>query len=187
MRFGIPGGAYLIHGTNKPVGVGMQITHGCIRLYPEDIEYLFGEVPLGMEVRIVNQRIKTGWIDGALYLEVHHPLDAVGPEGCRGSYRAHARDRRRHRAAPRHHRLGYRGARIRRGQRAPRCASRSTAGFAPGSCRPEQALTDSGQKKRRGMHRGVQAHRRRSNYFETDFLNMRSIFSLICSIACEFC
>jgi L,D-transpeptidase ErfK/SrfK len=55
----------------------MQITHGCIRLYPEDIEYLFGEVPLGMSVRIVNQRIKTGWVDGALYLEVHHPLDGV--------------------------------------------------------------------------------------------------------------
>jgi L,D-transpeptidase ErfK/SrfK len=79
MRLGIPGGAYLIHGTNKPVGVGMQITHGCIRLYPEDIEYLFGEVPVGMSVRIVNQRIKTGWVDGALYLEVHRPLDGVDP------------------------------------------------------------------------------------------------------------
>ena len=80
MRLGIPGGAYLIHGTNLPVGVGMQITHGCIRLYPEDIEKLFKEVPVGMRVRIVNQRIKTGWVDGALYLEVHHPLDAVDPK-----------------------------------------------------------------------------------------------------------
>jgi L,D-transpeptidase ErfK/SrfK len=79
MRLGIPGGAYLIHGTNNPVGVGMQITHGCIRLYPEDIESLFKEVPVGMTVRIVNQRVKTGWVDGALYLEVHHPLDAVNP------------------------------------------------------------------------------------------------------------
>jgi L,D-transpeptidase ErfK/SrfK len=78
MRLGIPGGAYLIHGTNKPVGVGMQITHGCIRLYPEDIEVLFNEVPVGMAVRIINQRIKTGWgPDGAMYLEVHHPLDGV--------------------------------------------------------------------------------------------------------------
>jgi L,D-transpeptidase ErfK/SrfK len=77
MRLGIPGGAYLIHGTNNPVGVGMQITHGCIRLYPEDIAFLFGRVPVGMEVRIVNQRIKTGWVDGALFLEVHHPLEAV--------------------------------------------------------------------------------------------------------------
>jgi L,D-transpeptidase ErfK/SrfK len=77
LRLGIPGGAYLIHGTNNPVGVGMQITHGCIRLYPEDIEVLFGEVSAGMDVRIVNQRIKTGWVDGALYLEVHHPLDGA--------------------------------------------------------------------------------------------------------------
>lgn len=80
MRLGIPGGAYLIHGTNKPLGVGMQVTHGCIRLYPEDIELLFGEVPIGLPVRIVNQRIKTGWIDGALFLEVHQPLEAVKPE-----------------------------------------------------------------------------------------------------------
>jgi len=84
MRLGIPGGAYLIHGTNLPVGVGMQITHGCIRLYPEDIEYLFKQVPVGMSVRIVNQRIKTGWVDGALYLEVHHPLDGVAPKDVEG-------------------------------------------------------------------------------------------------------
>lgn len=79
LRLGVPGGAYLIHGTNKPVGVGMQITHGCIRLYPEDIEHLFGEVQVGTSVRIVNQRVKTGWLDGALYLEVHHPLDSAVP------------------------------------------------------------------------------------------------------------
>jgi L,D-transpeptidase ErfK/SrfK len=80
LRLGIPGGAYLIHGTNNPVGVGMQITHGCIRLYPEDIEVLFGEVALGVDVRIVNQRVKTGWVDGALYLEVHHPLESGGAQ-----------------------------------------------------------------------------------------------------------
>jgi L,D-transpeptidase ErfK/SrfK len=80
LRLGIPGGSYLIHGTNKPVGVGMQITHGCIRLYPEDIQFLFGEVKVGMNVRIVNQRIKTGWLNGALYLEVHHPLDGTDPK-----------------------------------------------------------------------------------------------------------
>jgi L,D-transpeptidase ErfK/SrfK len=80
MRLGITRGSYLIHGTNKPVGVGMQITHGCIRLYPEDIAHLFTEVPVGMAVRIVNQRIKTGWVDGALYLEVHHPLDGMDPK-----------------------------------------------------------------------------------------------------------
>jgi L,D-transpeptidase ErfK/SrfK len=85
MRLGVPGGAYLIHGTNNPVGVGMQITHGCIRLYPEDIAFLFGEVAVGMDVRIVNQRIKTGWVDGALYLEVHRPLEAVDPKDVEDS------------------------------------------------------------------------------------------------------
>jgi L,D-transpeptidase ErfK/SrfK len=55
----------------------MQITHGCIRLYPEDIALLFGEVGVGTDVRIVNQRIKAGWADGALYLEVHAPLEAA--------------------------------------------------------------------------------------------------------------
>ena len=80
LRLGITRGSYLIHGTNKPVGVGMQITHGCIRLYPEDIEHLFSEVPVGMTVRILNQRVKTGWVDGALYLEVHHPLDGTDPK-----------------------------------------------------------------------------------------------------------
>ncbi len=82
MRLGVPGGAYLIHGTNKPVGVGMQVTHGCIRLYPEDIEFMFREVPVGTPVRIVNERIKTGWADGALYLEVHRPLDGAASDAA---------------------------------------------------------------------------------------------------------
>jgi L,D-transpeptidase ErfK/SrfK len=73
MRLGIPG--YLIHGTNKPFGVGMRVSHGCIRLYPEDIEALFGEVPVGAPVQLINQPIKVGWLAGALYIEVHPPLD----------------------------------------------------------------------------------------------------------------
>lgn len=81
LRLGIPSGAYLIHGTNKPVSVGLQITNGCIRLYPEDIEALFKQVPVGVPVRVINQRIKTGWgPDGALYLEVHHPLEGTDPK-----------------------------------------------------------------------------------------------------------
>jgi L,D-transpeptidase ErfK/SrfK len=81
MRLGIPGGAYLIHGTNRPAGVGMQVTHGCMRLYPEDIERLFGMVPLNTPVRIVNQPYKYGWSGGELLIEVHPPLqeDAVTP------------------------------------------------------------------------------------------------------------
>lgn len=65
---------YLIHGTNKPYGVGMRVSHGCIRLYPEDIARLFPEVPVGTRVRIVNQPFLAGWLDGSLYLEAHEPL-----------------------------------------------------------------------------------------------------------------
>lgn len=74
MRLGIPGGAYLIHGTNRPAGVGMQVTHGCMRMYPEDIEWLFSMVAVGTPVRIVDQPIKMGWLADTLYMEVHAPL-----------------------------------------------------------------------------------------------------------------
>ncbi len=66
---------YLIHGTNKPVGVGMQVTHGCIRMYPEDIEWLFPQVPVNTPVQIMNQPYKFGWSGNDLYLEVHPPLE----------------------------------------------------------------------------------------------------------------
>ena len=65
---------YLIHGTNKPSGVGMRVSHGCIRLYPEDIEALFGRVPSGTPVSIVDQPVLAGWRGGKLFLEVHRPL-----------------------------------------------------------------------------------------------------------------
>lgn len=66
---------YLIHGTNRPVGVGMQVTHGCIRMYPEDIEWLFPLVPLSSAVVIMNEPYKFGWSGSDLYLEVHPPLE----------------------------------------------------------------------------------------------------------------
>ena len=73
MRLGIPG--YLIHSTNKPYGVGMRVTHGCLRMYPEDIERLFEDIPVGTPVRIVNQPIKLGWLAGSLFVELHPPMD----------------------------------------------------------------------------------------------------------------
>jgi L,D-transpeptidase ErfK/SrfK len=72
MRLSLPG--YLIHGTNKPYGIGMRVSHGCVRLYPEDIARLFPEVPVGTQVHIVNQPYLAGWRDGLLYLEAHRPL-----------------------------------------------------------------------------------------------------------------
>ena len=65
---------YLLHGTNKPYGVGMRVSHGCIRLYPEDIESLFGRLPVGTPVRIVDEPFKAGWSRGRLYVEAHPPL-----------------------------------------------------------------------------------------------------------------
>lgn len=77
MRLAIPGGSYLIHGTNKPAGVGMQVTHGCMRLYPEHIEELFKMVPVDTPVRLVNQPQKVGWSEGRLFVEVHPPLEVT--------------------------------------------------------------------------------------------------------------
>jgi len=73
MRLGIPG--YLIHSTNKPFGVGLRVSHGCIRMYPEDIEKLFPQVPINTPVSIVNQPVKVSWFQGSLYIEAHPPLE----------------------------------------------------------------------------------------------------------------
>jgi L,D-transpeptidase ErfK/SrfK len=73
MRLGIPG--YLIHGTNKPYGIGMQISHGCVQMYPEDIEVLFKKATVGMPVRIIHQPYMTAWHQDMLYLEAHEPLE----------------------------------------------------------------------------------------------------------------
>lgn len=69
LRLDLPG--YLIHGTNKPQGIGMKVTHGCIRLHPLDIEDLFGRVAVGTPVKIVNQPYKLAWRRGKLYAEMH--------------------------------------------------------------------------------------------------------------------
>ncbi len=76
MRLDIPGGAYLIHGTNEPRGIGMRVTHGCIRMFPEDVESLFNRLPSGAAVRIVNQPVKAGWSASGLLIEAHPVLPA---------------------------------------------------------------------------------------------------------------
>ncbi len=73
LRLGLT--SYLIHGTNNPNGIGMRVTHGCLRLYPEDIEFLYDLVPVNTQVHIVNQPIKLGWLAGTLYMEVHPVLE----------------------------------------------------------------------------------------------------------------
>lgn len=70
-------GNYRIHGTDvaKIYGIGMQITHGCVRMYPEDIESLYKSVSIGTPVYIVKQPIKVGWLNNTLYIEAHPDLE----------------------------------------------------------------------------------------------------------------
>lgn len=69
----------LIHGTNKPLGgIGMPVTHGCVRMYPDDIETMYEQVPVGTAVRFVDQRYKLGLHRGRWFLEAHPPLDENG-------------------------------------------------------------------------------------------------------------
>jgi L,D-transpeptidase ErfK/SrfK len=72
-RLGWP--SYLIHGTNKPYGVGMRSSHGCIRLYPEDIAVFFDTIPIGTKVTVVNQPYLFGWRDGTLYLQAYTVME----------------------------------------------------------------------------------------------------------------
>lgn len=71
---------YLIHGTNKPYGVGRNVSHGCIRLYPEDIEQLYRQVPVGTPVRVIDDDIRLAWINDELYLSLspsHAQMDEI--------------------------------------------------------------------------------------------------------------
>ncbi len=76
LKLDMPG--YLIHGTNQPYGVGMRVSHGCVRLYPENIEFLYTLVEVGEVVTIMNEPYQIGRRDGLLYFEAHAPLEDDG-------------------------------------------------------------------------------------------------------------
>ena len=78
MRLAVGGGSYMLHGTNNPMAVGMAITHGCIRMYPEDVAALFPLVPVGTKVWLINDPVKVAYVDGQLLLEAHPPVDGEG-------------------------------------------------------------------------------------------------------------
>jgi L,D-transpeptidase ErfK/SrfK len=78
MRLAVGDGTYEIHGTNNPLAVGMAITHGCIRMYPEDVSALFAAVPMGTKVWLGNDPVKVAYVDGDLLVEAHLPVDAEG-------------------------------------------------------------------------------------------------------------
>ena len=66
---------YGIHGTNNPWAVGRNVTHGCIRLYPEDIAYLFPRVPAKTPVEVIYQHAKIGYRDGKVYFQAYRNRD----------------------------------------------------------------------------------------------------------------
>ncbi len=70
---------YRIHGTNKTYGVGMQVSHGCVRLYPEDIERLYAMVRVGSPGEFLYQPVKIGARDGRIYVEVHRDIYTLIP------------------------------------------------------------------------------------------------------------
>ena len=75
------GNLYAIHGTNASFGIGLRVSHGCVRLRNDDIEYLFQQVPIGTRVQFVNQPVKaSAEPDGGRYLEVHQPLSRTHEE-----------------------------------------------------------------------------------------------------------
>jgi L,D-transpeptidase ErfK/SrfK len=78
MRLAAGNGTYLIHGTNNPIAVGLAVTHGCIRMYPDDVAALFPLIPVGTPVHLINEPVKVAWVDGELLLEAHPPVDAQG-------------------------------------------------------------------------------------------------------------
>lgn len=68
-------GLYSIHGTNKSFGIGLRVSSGCIRMRPADIQWLFDNVEEGVQVRIIDQPVKTTFEpDGGVYVEAHRPL-----------------------------------------------------------------------------------------------------------------
>jgi L,D-transpeptidase ErfK/SrfK len=69
LRLSLP--TVLIHGTNRPWGIGRKVSHGCIHLYPEDIPILYDQVKTGTRVTIVRQPVKVGIRGDKVYLEVH--------------------------------------------------------------------------------------------------------------------
>ncbi|NHI00559.1 MULTISPECIES: L,D-transpeptidase family protein [Oceanimonas] len=79
MRLAYGSGEYLIHGTNDPLDVGLRSSAGCIRMYPEHVEWLFAQVNKGTRVQIVNQALKVSTDEyGQTFVESHEPLT---PEG----------------------------------------------------------------------------------------------------------
>ncbi|MEO0575240.1 MAG: L,D-transpeptidase family protein [Pseudomonadota bacterium] len=93
LKLDMPG--YLLHGTNQPYGVGMRVSHGCVRLYPEHIELLYAAVGIGVPVTLVNQPVLSGWQGDIFFIKAFPALgdDERTPEALQAVASTHARAR----------------------------------------------------------------------------------------------
>jgi len=73
-RIRLSHGLYSIHGTDTPWAIGRETTHGCIRLYPEDIGEVYALVKPSLRAEFVYQPVKLGTAGGHVYLEVHEDV-----------------------------------------------------------------------------------------------------------------
>lgn len=69
---------YAIHGTNKPWGIGRRVSHGCIRMYPEDVGALYPMVPVGATVQVIYEPVKYGWGDGMFWVQAFEDFENRG-------------------------------------------------------------------------------------------------------------
>lgn len=81
LRLGWP--AFLIHGTNRVDGIGARVSAGCIRMLPDDIEYLFNMVPVGTAVRVINEPVKISQQDDSIFLQMYPLLSDQKRAGLR--------------------------------------------------------------------------------------------------------
>lgn len=79
--------AMVIHGTNRPYGIGRRVSHGCFRLYEFDIRELYPDVIPGLPVNVVYQPVKIGWAGHALMLEIHPDADQAADLEISGDFR----------------------------------------------------------------------------------------------------
>lgn len=100
LKLDMPG--YLLHGTNQPYGVGMRVSHGCVRLYPEHIERLYSAVGIGVPVSLVNQPVLAGWQGEAFFIKAFPVLadDERAPEALQDIAMAHVQTRHGEEAVP---------------------------------------------------------------------------------------
>ncbi|SHE39864.1 L,D-transpeptidase family protein [Vibrio gazogenes] len=75
LRLAYGAGDYLIHGTNKDFGIGLRVSSGCIRMNPQDIDWLFHHVDVGEKVRVIDEPVKVSLEpDRSVFVEAHEPL-----------------------------------------------------------------------------------------------------------------